>query len=385
MRNVALLTCLSVLILIILPLFGDKPTSVTPKSQVSQTDIIKFKYLSVDRKKGVITIDAKVVRAEHGLEFLLCRDRTKEYESLLSTKATGQELHAGLLMLGLDPGKPAEFDGEKYIPPRGAGLKIVIKWKDKTGKLHQSNVADWVKSSKKDKAKFKPERFIFVGSEILPDGTYEADQTGGLIALANLSSAVIDVPFESTRSLENRRFEVDVKKLPPSGTDVKVLIIPEKDAATALHARALLEIDQVGQMLINGRRIHLSQLQDWADQYIRKHTHGRVTIRSAPRALCVYASMAMVELKLGGVFDFEEYTSPLQGYLLQRTPSQQAVKLASLKKRLADPDERININSPQREIIRTLDQIEKQRAELKRLDALWAQYAKSLKELEHPR
>ena len=91
--------------------------------------------------------------------------------------------------------------------------------------------------------------------------------------------------------------------------------------------------------------------------------------------------MAKIELKLGGVFDFEEYTAPLRGPLLPRTAAQKATLLASLKKRLADPDEHININNPQREITRTLTQIELQRAELKRLDALWAQYAKSLKEL----
>jgi len=382
MKNTTLLTCLGVLL--VLPLFGDKPPPVVSnsKSQKSAAEVIKFKHLSIDRKKGVITIDAKVLRAEYGLEFLLCRNRTKEYESLLSTKATGQQLHAGLLMLGLDPGKPAEFDGEKYIPPRGGSLKIVIKWKDKTGKLHQSCVADWVKSDKKDRAKFKPERFIFVGSEILPDGTYEADQTGGLIALANLSSAVIDVPFKSTRSLENRRFEMDADKLPPPGTEVKILITPDLNAVNAPHARALLEINQVGQMLINGGGIDRSQLQDWGEQYIRKHTRGRVVIRSAPRGLSIYSSMARSELELGGVFEFEEYTAPLQTPLLPRTVSQKATMLASMKKRLADPDERIN--NPKREITRTLDQIKHQRRELKRLDAIWAQYAKSLKKLEPP-
>jgi len=107
-----------------------------------------------------------------------------------------------------------------------------------------------------------------------------------------------------------------------------------------------------------------------------------LVIRSAPRGLSIYSSMARSELELGGVFEFEEYTAPLQTPLLPRTVSQKATMLASMKKRLADPDERIN--NPKREITRTLDQIKHQRRELKRLDAIWAQYAKSLKKLEPP-
>ncbi|MCK5113272.1 MAG: hypothetical protein KAR11_00730 [Phycisphaerae bacterium] len=378
MRNIILSACMFALAPLLL--FGEKPSAETPKSQEAPKGVVKFKHLLVDRDNGVITIDTKVAKSEHGLEFLLCRDRTKEYESLLSTKATGRQLHAGLLMLGLDPGKPAEYDGEKYIPPRGAGLKISLQWKDKDGVQQQVNVDDWITTDKKDKQKFTPDRFIFVGSEILPNGTYQADTSGGLISLANLSSSVLDVPFESTRTLENRRFSADTDKLPTPGTKVQLVITPEKNAVNAPHARAMLEIDRLGQLLIDGQRIDYPQLQKWAQQYTDQHKLGRVVIRSAGRAMCVYGAMAKLELKLGGVFEFEEYTAPMQAPLLPQTPAQLKVMLSSLKKRLADPDEQIN--NPKREITRTLDQIQRQRAELKRLDGLWTEYEKSLKELE---
>src|SRR5258708_5903139 len=51
---------------------------------------------------------------------------TKEYESVLRSRAQPSHLHFALLMLGLEPGQPVRFDEaqKQWIPPRGPPLKL---------------------------------------------------------------------------------------------------------------------------------------------------------------------------------------------------------------------------------------------------------------------
>ena len=130
-------------------------------------------------------------------------------------------------MLGLRPGKPGGYVGKEYVPPRGAALRIELRWKDKTGESHSAEASDWLKLSGRGTGKVKPTGWIFVGSEILPGGVYDADLNGGIIAVANLPSAVIDVPFESTQTMENREFVVDAIWVIYKHYDPNIPWIPE--------------------------------------------------------------------------------------------------------------------------------------------------------------
>jgi hypothetical protein len=354
------------------------PTATTPVSTTqAAAQQIRFKHLTVDRKARTLTLEAEIVQAEYMLEFLLCKAGTKEYESVMSTKAKPWQVHAGLLMLGLWPGKPGDYVGEKYIPPRGAALNITLRWRDKTGKTHTADAADWLKLSGKGKKKTKPKQWIFVGSETLPDGRYLADQNGGIIAVANLPAAVIDVPIESIQAIKSREFVVDVKAIPPAGTKVTVIITPCRDAESAPDARSILDIDSRGAMRMDGRKIAWGKLRPWAEKFTEAHTRGMVVIRSDGRAMRCWAQRAQMELKLGGVYEFQLQTSPLAGPLLPRTDAQANFFLNQWRERFARPQEQIY--DPAQQIIKTLTEINRQRAELKRLDALLAEYDKSLR------
>ncbi len=354
-----------------------QPAESRPTGQSKPRNVIRLKHLTVDRKRRTITLEAVVVEASYSLEFLLCKAGSKEYESVLSTEARPWEVHAGLLMLGLRPGKPGGYVGKEYVPPRGAALRIELRWKDKTGESHSAEASDWLKLSGRGTGKVKPTGWIFVGSEILPGGVYEADLNGGIIAVANLPSAVIDVPFESTQTMENREFVVDADAIPPAGTRVQMVITPHKGAERAPHARALLEIDRFGRMTIDGREIDVSGLGKWAEQYTREHDKGMVVIRSDARALCAFAPIAQGELKIGGVFEFEHRINPSPSLPLPRTSHQATGALGEWKKRFAEPHEQIR--DPSQDARETLKRIGRERTELKRMDALWAEYDKALR------
>src|SRR5215210_1354839 len=86
----------------------------------------KLPHLQVNGPNKQIRIECEAINAEEKLEFLVCATGTKEYESVLRSKARPSHLHLALLMLGLQPGVPVKFDEavNRWIPPRGPALKL---------------------------------------------------------------------------------------------------------------------------------------------------------------------------------------------------------------------------------------------------------------------
>jgi hypothetical protein len=358
-----------------------KAPATRPAEEASADDaVVRFPHLRVHVDQGYIELDATVVQATYALEFVLAYGKDKAYESILSTQAAPSHLHAGLLMLGLAPGKPGYWRGmgedAEFIPPRGAELRLELRWTDADGKEHRAEPADWLKPMDDSKTMPDPMRWVFLGSDILPTGQYAADVDLGVIAVANLPSAVIDVPFASEQAIEARTFDVDPDALPPDDTKVTVRITPVKDAANAPHARALLEINRFGQMRIDGKPIQLHELTDWALAFSKLHKHAQVVIRSSALAISAYGPLARVELRLGGVYEFEEETAPLFTPLLPRTAEQMQRSLTEWQTRFDHPYDQIR--DPGEEVEDTLTEIRRQREEWRKLDALLAEYEQQL-------
>jgi len=356
-------------------LAGEKPESGTDGRDEDRS-------LKVSVKDKSISFDAEVVNASYGLEFLLCTAGGKEYESLLSTKVTPSKIHAALLMLGLYPGIPAYYGNDgTYIPPRGGELKIIFEWKDAKGKKKTANAEDWLKLSREDEKKHKPDRWVFLGSDVMPDGTYLADQTGGIIAVANLATAVIDVPFESARELKSRSFVVNREVIPRPGTDVRITIRALKGAVNAKYARAVLDIDRFGRLIIDNRQIAWDELSRWAEKYIEDHSEGMVVIRLSPFALAHYGPRARLELKLGGVYHAREVTMDNTEKLLPCTDRQLKAAAGQWKDRFANPREQLT--DPGIIAKEEIERIQKRRADLQQMDRVLEEYTKILeKEIE---
>jgi hypothetical protein len=348
-----------------------------PRSAPAQADRIELPGLTIDRKANQLLLSARVVNAEYNLEFLLCKAGTKEYESVLSTPVQPWQIHAGLLLLGLAPGIPAHVEGDTIIPPRGAELTIDVRWTDTQGQARHASAGDFLAPRTEETPDRAPKTWVFIGSTVLPDGSYLADSNGGIIAVANLASAVIDVPFESTRAIEERDFVVNRNALPPVGTEVQLVITPVEDAANSPWARALLEIDAAGQMRIDSRPVTLAELEPWASAYTRRHPKAQVVIRSAAMTPACYSRIARTELKLGGVFDFQFDVAPMTGPLLPRTPGQRQADLARWADYFANPQDRIR--DPGREVLDTLREIQRQRRFHQSMIELWTSYDRRLR------
>lgn len=340
------------------------------------------KHLRVDLKKRRLILAAEVVASQYPLEFLICRKGTKEYESVLATRAKPSDIHAALLMLGLTPGKPARWSGNdesaRFLPPQGPQLRIALRWKDKQGARRQVDAGEWLLGAGRNN-KPAPRTWIFIGSDVLPDGRYWADLPGegGVVSVANLGSSVIDVPFESTQAIELREFVPNTKAIPPNGTAVEVVITPTEDAARSEHARALLDIDRFGRLRIDGRKIDLGKLSEWAGDYIGRHAKGQVIVRTAGRALVWDVQRARYELVLGGVSEITEQRLDPESAILPRTAEQARRSIQWWVRELVDPQELLD---PVETAETVLKQISEQARELEAIRLMWAEYQVHLRQ-----
>ncbi len=107
--------------------------------------------------QGTVLLDAagkrlllkgEVCLREGLLEMLACLKQSKEHESILSVDTKAQIVHAGLLALGLEPGKPVQFMPE-YKAATGPKLQIHLLWEDDAGKVQRVPAQKWVRNSTK--------------------------------------------------------------------------------------------------------------------------------------------------------------------------------------------------------------------------------------------
>ena len=356
------------------------PPSKPAPATTSSLKPIQLRHLLVDREKAQLVLDCNVVATadmKYMLEFFLCAAGGKEYESVLSTPAKPWQIHAGLLLLGLHPGIHAHREGGSSVPPRGPELTITLSWKDSDGTAHTCQAGDWLKTKGKKTTVKPPKTWVFTGSEIEPGGTYLADSESGIIAVANVRSAVIDVPFSSTNNIDSRVFVPNWKAIPPRGTKVRMTIAATDQAAKSPYARSWLEIDAQGSLLLDGRPIAWTKLAKWAETFAAAHREAKVVIRSAARTPASLALKAQLELKLGGVYRFEFRTTEPARPLLPRTKAQLDATMAQWRAALERPTEQIV--DPKADAQHTLKRIEARKKELAERQALWSDYESRLK------
>jgi len=102
------------------------------------------KTVLLDRANGKLLLKTKLVLREGVLEMLICKSQTKEHESIMAIDSDAYLVHAGLLLLGAEPGKPASYDTE-FHPPTGQKIDIFVNWTDEAGQAQRMNAREWVR------------------------------------------------------------------------------------------------------------------------------------------------------------------------------------------------------------------------------------------------
>lgn len=181
----------------------------------------------IDLKKKLVVIDGEVCLRRGPLEMLACPPHTKEHESIIQAHAQSFIVHTALLMVGAESGKPVEWV-PKYKAASGNQVEITIHWLDKEGKHQKVRAQEWIKNVKTKKA--MTENWVFAGSEFYTNPNtkvrhYLADG-GEMICVANFTTAMMDLPIESSQSKEGLIFEAFTDKIPPMKTPIRLVLKP---------------------------------------------------------------------------------------------------------------------------------------------------------------
>lgn len=179
----------------------------------------------VDMKRKEVIFQGETCKASYPLEFLVTLPG-REYESVIVARVRPSVVHTGLLAVGAQPGTPVRFQ-PKFQPPSGSEVEILVRWKDKDGKVREARAQEWIRAIKTKKS--PTENWIFGGSGFsVDDGKrYYQAESGDFISVANVPIATLDLPIESASDLDNRMFEGFVERMPPAETPVTVVLRPK--------------------------------------------------------------------------------------------------------------------------------------------------------------
>jgi hypothetical protein len=188
-------------------------------------------WLETAGERRRVRVDAAVCLREgqYGLECLLCKEHTKEYESILATPANAQVIHAGLMACGAEPGSPARFEAA-MTSPTGPVIKITLEY-EQDGRLREVPAQQWVMNGGKKAA--MTDDWVFAGSLLWPNPEgenkpriYAATTDGAYICVTNVPTAMLDLPIRSANNPDDRIFIPYTKNIPPIGTKVSVIFEP---------------------------------------------------------------------------------------------------------------------------------------------------------------
>jgi hypothetical protein len=214
----------------------EEPKEVPPEKAPPIPD--SFKLLNKDKKNLFFEVMkdgsrrvhllAEVCLREGPLEVLLCKQHTKEHESILRIDADAREIHFALEAAGAKAGSPVKFV-PKYEGATGTPIKVSLTYREK-GVVKTVPAGEWIKDKKtgKDMAY----NWVFAGSRFFkdperPEATpFYMANNGEFISLANFPDSMLDLPIKSSKDVSDLIFEINTPRIPPLLTPVIITLEP---------------------------------------------------------------------------------------------------------------------------------------------------------------
>ena len=191
--------------------------------------------VTINAEAGHVDVSATVcLRRGDFLEMFACTKDTREHESILVVDAAPSTMHLGLLLLGLEPGKPLsydrKFDPPKLVPATGPEVEVFIVIKvDNVEREIPAN--RWVQDNKTKEMK-KGNTWLFAGSqfaEFQDKQVYQADLNGSAISLVNFGDDLLTLPNKLTDANESHSkvWAPRTDAIPKVGTKVVIRLKPK--------------------------------------------------------------------------------------------------------------------------------------------------------------
>ncbi|HQY89346.1 MAG TPA: YdjY domain-containing protein, partial [Tepidisphaeraceae bacterium] len=184
-------------------------SEIDPSTQApAEKKVVEFPNVRVDLEQKNIRVDCEILAVDMALEFYLVAKGGPDHESVLRTAAKPSSIHAGLIMLGIEPGSPARYSEttRQSIAPFGPPLRLKVEWEGEDGKLHSMPAESLIRSIK-EKKPMPQGVFIFTGSKQRDDGAYMADLAGYVVSIVNFDLTPIDVPRVASSANETLEWE----------------------------------------------------------------------------------------------------------------------------------------------------------------------------------
>jgi len=181
----------------------------------------------IDKGQKQVVLVGKVCLREGQLELFACPERSKEHESVVSVRTKAFVVHAALLAVGAKPGHPAVFT-PKYDAAAGQEIDVWVFWTDEQGKSQRVRAQEWIREVRTGEA--MRHAWVFAGSrfwrdEVTGKERYMAED-GDLICVSNFSSAMLDLPVQSSDQASGLLFEAFTAQIPPRDTQVILVLVP---------------------------------------------------------------------------------------------------------------------------------------------------------------
>ena len=203
----------------------DPPAEGEQKRELLQ--LLPNAPLWIDKTNQRVVMVGKVCLRQGQLEMFACPEGTKEHESVLSVPVEAANVHAALLAVGAEAGRPVQFQ-PRYQAATGTQIDVALYWTDEEGKRRSAWAQEWVQDANTGKALIHP--WVFAGSGFWVDEqtgkrSYLANQ-GEMICVSNFSSAMLDLPIESSDKAGQLSFDAFTERIPPLGTKVTIVLKP---------------------------------------------------------------------------------------------------------------------------------------------------------------
>ena len=187
--------------------------------------------LRISREAGSVMFEAEICLDEGWLEQLVCGQGTREHESIMVTTIPASSIHAAMLAVGLEAGRPGQWvDG--FVSPKGSEVMIRVRVSPERSDVP---LREWVIGAE---GVSPDQSWVFAGSRMrgpdeVPEGysRYEADTTGSIIGLVTFGDEMLAYQEVIPDQIEvaPEEWKARTEAIPPVGTKVWVLVSPVPD------------------------------------------------------------------------------------------------------------------------------------------------------------
>lgn len=212
-----------------------------PPYTVTETEI-QLPGVTIDRRTREVRIEAEVCLTEGILEYVVCKPNTFEHESIFTTGAQPELVHAALLLSGLKPTPQLRGMGELWweraLRRPDSRVMIEVEWEEDgeekreslTTMLRNRELGEPTAEGAKAEAREVEEAWVFAGSfmQAPPNGgekIYAGNLSGILVGIWPEPSTVIQYGLRSGNPYEGKDLgmEIERERVPEEGTRVKLV------------------------------------------------------------------------------------------------------------------------------------------------------------------